>query len=654
MRGEINRLPADAPKGRGGQIDRSRPLQFKLNGQVISGFVGDSVLSALRASGVDVLGRHLGQRIGLSRAAAPPIALAGSSEAQDALPMERTPAIDGVEFVTLARRQRLDWDRLWLGGRSLGLDLDDPQTLARPWLALRGAKRAQSEIAIVGAGVAGLSAALAAARAGLSVALLEAAPYLGGHSGLFGTQDGEDRPEVSMAHLGAEVEANPAISVYLRTEVVSVRSGLLRAHSVSLESGTPRGEMIDIAAEKIILATGAQERLPLFAGNRLPGVMGALECYELASRYGIWRGRSLAIATSSNVAYRLGTLARDNEIAVAAIMDARPGPSSRFIDFAKAYGIRQMPGRVPFEVRTDRASREVEIHIGEDEPLRVDQLIACGSWQPDLRLWHMAGGPSAWHDKRQRIEATGTVDGVVLAGSAAGYLTRQGCIESGNDAVNRLLGRKRRPVLDPVIDPLYETPDAALADLGERETEAITYLDGGTSLLTRPSLPPRRWYQRLRKSGEPELPALSEASQSLTLGTIAAGVTLGLVPRQSAGYVAQERVALIPLTLDPPSPEQSPPVTNDPEAIPSYLHGRYGAEAKVMRLVPQDGRSLEAGTLIFADLDSSAALSAIGVVLRPTENGASCLVGVQPGQSPLYARDHGQMVVLLPPAAAAN
>src|SRR5690606_20383619 len=129
-------------------------------------------------------------------------------------------------------------------------------------------------------------------------------------------------------------------------------------------------------------------------------------------------------------------------------------PSSRFIDFAKAYGIRQMPGRVPFKVRTDRAGREVEIDIDEAEPLRVAQLIACGSWQPDLRLWHIAGGPSAWHDMRQRIEATGTVDGVVLAGSAAGYLTRQGCIESGNDAVNRLLGRKRRPVLDPVIDPL--------------------------------------------------------------------------------------------------------------------------------------------------------------------------------------------------------
>ncbi|MBF0680861.1 MAG: FAD-dependent oxidoreductase [Devosia sp.] len=648
MSARTHRLPADAPKGLGGAIDRSRPVSFRLNGRTVSGFEGDSVFSALLASGVDILGSHLGQRIGLTRAAAPAIARADAIDPVDALPMERTPVTEGADYVTQAPRQRLAWDVVMLRGRTLGLDLDNSRALERPWLAADGRPGAADDLAIVGGGVAGLSAALTAARAGLSVALFEASAYLGGHSGLFGTQDSEERPEDAMARLSAEVTANPAVTVFLDAEVVSVRAGLLRAHRVSVEDGVARGEMIDVPAARIILATGAEERLPLFAGNRLPGVMGALESYELASRFGIWPGRSLAVATSGNCAYRLGTLARDNEIAVTAIIDARPGPSSRFIDFAKAYGIRQMTGRVPQEVRTNRSAKLLEIDIGDEMPITAERLIVSGSWQPDLKLWHIAGGPSIWNEAHQRIEAVGGIEGIALAGSAAGYFTRQGCIQSGADAVNRLLGRKRRPFADPVIDPLYETPDSALADLGERETNAITYLDGGGALLTRPSLPPRRWYDRFRTRSEPELPALSEASQSLTLGTIAAGVTLGLVPRDSAGFVAQERVAIIPLTVEAPSEKGPAEAAVTEGTIPKYLENRFGADAVLTIIEAEDGRRLGPGALIFGDLDNSDPMAAVGVVLRSTTTSIEALISASAAQGSLYARDHGQSVAVTP------
>lgn len=646
MRAQINRLPSDAPKSLGSAIDRTRPIQFKLDGKQFGGFAGDSVFSALLASGVDILGSHLGQKIGLTRQAAPPICVAGTSDPHRALPMDRMPALDGAELVTLGRRRWPRWDELVLRRRTLGLDLDNPHALDRPWLAMVGERRQGFDIAIIGGGVAGLSAALTAARAGLSIAIFESAAYLGGHSGLFGTQDGEDRPEEAMARLSGEVEANPAITVFLRTEVIAVRAGLLRAHTVSIDGSMARGEMFDCPAERIVLATGAQERLPLFAGNRLPGVMGALESYELASRYGIWRGDSLAIATSSNCAYRLGTLARDNDIAVAAIIDARAGPNSRFIDFAKAYGIRQMTGRVPQEVRTNRSGNQLQIDIGDEAPIVAEHLIVSGSWQPDLTLWHVAGGTSAWHEKHQRIEASGALEGIAMAGSAAGYFTRQGCIQSGADAVDRLLGRTRRPIADPVIDPLYETPDAALADLGERESAAITYLDGGVSLLTRPSLPPRRWYDRFRPRTEPELPALSEASQSLTLGTIAAGVTLGLVPPQSAGIVAQERVALIPLIVGPQGEDRPASVAIGDDDIPAYLQNRFGPDAVIVTIIPQDGRRLTPGALIFSNADTADALAAIGVVLRKTPSGIRGVLKASATNGPLHVRDHGQIVTV--------
>ncbi len=41
----------------GGRVDRTRPVQFKFNGQVVSGFAGDTVASALLANGIHLVAR---------------------------------------------------------------------------------------------------------------------------------------------------------------------------------------------------------------------------------------------------------------------------------------------------------------------------------------------------------------------------------------------------------------------------------------------------------------------------------------------------------------------------------------------------------------------------------------------------------------------
>src|SRR5690606_28043081 len=213
-----------------------------------------------------------------------------------------------------------------------------------PWRSRAGTRDTEIDLVVTGGGVAGLSAALTAARAGLSVTLLEAGPVPGGHSGLFGTQDGEDAPEISMARLREAAEAHDAIRIICRAHAYAIRPGLVRAHLVELKDGKPIGRVVDLAARVMVVATGPRERLPLFAGNRLPGVIGTLDAYELATSYGIWPGQSALFATGSNFAYRLAMLTSDAGIAVPRIIDTRPGPASRFIEFSRAYGIIQSSG----------------------------------------------------------------------------------------------------------------------------------------------------------------------------------------------------------------------------------------------------------------------------------------------------------------------
>lgn len=650
MRPQINRLPDTTPKGlAGGAIDRNRPLRFRLDGRIISGFAGDTLLSAALASGIDTLGTHEGRPIGLTLRANPAIIHASlANDPQRALPMARTPALDGAELITLGARRSGPIARLFRPGRTLGLPLDLSHCLDRPWRSMTGRPEEHRDLVVVGGGVAGLSAALAGARAGLSVLLIEAQTELGGMSGLFGTQDGEDSPEDSMARLAADVRASDAITVWPGSRVFALRRGLVRVHRVETVNGAIHGRVIDVPANHIVLATGSLERLPIFAGNRLPGVTGTLEAFELARNFGVWPGQSCVVATSSNPAYRLAMLAADAGVAVGRIMDTRPQAASRFIEFSRAYGIIQSPGTVPVLASMSRSGPALSIKTDRADapPLPTDRLIVCGGWQPDLTLWHVAGGKSHWRADRHRIEALGPCDGLVLAGSAAGYLTRRGCIQSGADAIDQVLGRSRRPVEDTTIDPIYESPDAP-ASLGAEMDEATqAYLDGGTGLLQRPA-PTRTklaWPTRRRPVTHP---AISEAPQPLAICDVAAGVDLGLIPPEAAGVVAQERVTMVPLGATDSAPDHATPMPTPTDTqVPAYLAGRFGPDARVVRLTLKEARAIEPGALIYRSSDASHPLRAIGVVLRQRGHATFALVSARALSTglPVSIRERGQVL----------
>lgn len=646
MRPHTNRLPATTGKGlAGAHIDRARPIRFTINGRVTPGFEGDTVLSALLAAGVDTIGTHAGQPLGLRASAAPAIAYAAKASAPEhALPMERTPARDGAEYriVTTSPPPGL-FARLFQPGRTLGLMLDTHGSLARPWRAIRGQQGEPSDLIVIGGGVAGMAAALAGAHAGLKVKLLEASPHLGGYSGLFGTQDGESTPQENVTALATEIAANANITVHTHSEVFAIGEGLVRAHQLETRGERVESHVTDLTARHIVVATGALERLPVLPGNRLPGIVGAQDAFELAYRYGIWPGQSWLLATSGNPAYRLAVLLAESSMALDRILDGRDHASSRFIEFCKAYGIRQFPGTTPHAI-TPGPHGQLLVDLPHGNPVIVDRLVLCGGWQPDLTLWHLAGGESRWNVQRQRLEPVGEVPGLALAGSAAGHFTRRGCVTSGIDAVDRLLGRPGKGIEDPVIDAFYETPDRQMQVEPGEDTLSPTYLDADETLMLRPAPPPRRhWTQVFRGPRHTPVRVLSEAPQPLSIGAICAGVAIGLIPPESAGIVAQERVALVPLLRTEAAELPAPAALAD---IPSYLADRFGPDAIVARLRHDPSRQMGSGALIFAGEDTLDPRRAVGVVLRTREGKTEALVAATTARATrgLVVRDLGQAI----------
>jgi NADPH-dependent 2,4-dienoyl-CoA reductase/sulfur reductase-like enzyme len=178
------------------------------------------------------------------------------------------------------------------------------------------------DVAIVGGGPAGLSAALAAAEAGARVALIDEGERLGGQ---FYRQPA--RPP------------NGQLSSALREHFLRGRAlleQLARSH-VEVVAGTavwnlaPRrlqlygpGGRRDLQANRIVLATGATERSAAFPGWTLPGVMTVGAAQSLLKAQGLVPGGRVVVAGSGPLLLAVARQLLDHGARVRAVVEATP------------------------------------------------------------------------------------------------------------------------------------------------------------------------------------------------------------------------------------------------------------------------------------------------------------------------------------------
>jgi 3-deoxy-D-manno-octulosonate cytidylyltransferase len=139
----------------------------------------------------------------------------------------------------------------------------------------------QVQVLVVGAGAAGVQAALAAAQGGQQVLLVDGAAQLE-------PATAARAPELKLAG----VELLTACTVFGLYD-----HGL--AAAVQTVAGAVRERLWQIRAHRIILATGAFERPMLFPDNDRPGVMLASAVLRYATHYGVACGHRVVVATDS-------------------------------------------------------------------------------------------------------------------------------------------------------------------------------------------------------------------------------------------------------------------------------------------------------------------------------------------------------------------
>ncbi len=169
------------------------------------------------------------------------------------------------------------------------------------------AVNAHCDLLVVGGGPAGLLAAQAAARAGLTVIVAEQDFECGGRLLATNTLINDAPVIVWFASVLGELAPSRNVTLLTATTCFGLydhgTAGLLQRLDVGSKPSAVRQRYWRVHAKQTLLATGAIEQPLVFEQNDLPGIMLAGAIRQYANRHGVAAGRRIVLATNNDSAY---------------------------------------------------------------------------------------------------------------------------------------------------------------------------------------------------------------------------------------------------------------------------------------------------------------------------------------------------------------
>jgi len=317
-----------------------------------------------------------------------------------------------------------------------------------------------TELAVIGAGPAGLAAAIAAARAGVQVTLIDEYPQPGGQY-LKGVTQPNGSPPVSSTERQARALLPELAQLEVELRLQTLVWGL-EGRRLALFS--PAG-VAWLEAEAIVVATGARELVIPFPGWTLPGVMTLGAAQVLAKGNGVLPGNRILLAGSGPLLLPVANELTHRGAEVVAVLEATR-PRQWFSHGAAVWGNwdrlgegwRYLRGlrraKIPYRfgrtvVRAEGSSssptgggpgrgHELETVVvarvdgqgnplsGTEESFEVDTLCLGFGFVPNVELTQLAGCEHHFDPRRggwvptvdERLETT--ISGLFVAGETAG------------------------------------------------------------------------------------------------------------------------------------------------------------------------------------------------------------------------------------------
>ncbi len=308
-------------------------------------------------------------------------------------------------------------------------------------------KKIDTEILIIGAGPAGLCAAIEAANQGAKVTIVDENQMVGGQlvkqthkffgsknerAGIRGVKIAED-----LGNRLKELEKKGKINIILDSTVIGYYEGDKKHKFGLTKRDNYNSELYEINCDSVIISCGAMENMILFPGNDLPGVYGAGAVQTLMNVYGVKPGNKVLMVGAGNVGLIVSYQLLQAGIDVVKLVEAAPIIGGYNVHAAKlrrfgvpihtSYSIKEVIGKDKVEgaviVKLDKNWKQIK---GTEEKIECDTICLAVGLTPSTRLLSQiglnmeyiqeAGGYVAIHDSSMQTN----IKGIYVAGDSSG------------------------------------------------------------------------------------------------------------------------------------------------------------------------------------------------------------------------------------------
>jgi len=401
-------------------FEKRKKVAFLFDGQKMWGYEGEPIAAALHANGVRVLRRSA--KLGRPRGFYCAIGNCSSClMTVNGEPNVRT-CVEGLEEGMVVETQT---------GKG-----DLSRARIRPLSPSRSQLR-KTEIAVIGGGPAGLSAAVSATQMGARVTLLDRNQKLGGQlvkqtHKFFGSE------QQYACVRGVDIAGVLANKLDRDKTDIMLDAAVLGYYQEDGVLGIEQNDkFIKIEPKKVIVATGASERVLTFPNNDLPGIYGAGAAQTLMNEHGVVPGSNVLMVGAGNVGLIVSYQMMQAGVKVKAIIDAAPRITGYLVHASKvrrlgipihtSYTVKEAHGKENLERATiwrlDESWQPIE---GTEIDLDVDVMCIAVGLSPLNELLWQAGCQMKYipelggHTTLRNEDMETSVKGIYVAGDVAG------------------------------------------------------------------------------------------------------------------------------------------------------------------------------------------------------------------------------------------
>ncbi|MEO0369121.1 MAG: sarcosine oxidase subunit alpha family protein, partial [Pseudomonadota bacterium] len=492
-----------------GRIDHDQPITITYNGKQYPAYVGDTIASALLANDVKVIGRswkYHRARGFMGDGAEEANGLFQVETGARTIPNVRgtqAEVYDGMVFTSTNAWPSPNFDLLAIFGKfsfmlPAGFYYKTFMWPAKFWMLYEhfirkasGLGKSPSEVdvdhyektnehcdvLVIGAGPAGLMAAMSAAKSGARVLIADEQAEFGGR---LLSESAEIEGQASGAWLESTVAALKAmddVTMLTRSTVfgyydANFLSIVEKRHDhlpIAARKG-PRERVWRVRAKHVIIASGAHERPIPFGYNDRAGVMLASAVSTYLQRYSVKLSERAVVFTNNDSAYQTAIDLHTAGVTVAAIVDSRSSGGGELMQQALSLGLNILTGSVVVKSNGGKKVKGAVVQsIAEDaksltgEPRHFDcDLIAVsGGWNPAIHMLAQSGGKVQWNDSKVCFEPSLSVQTQTSVGAANAEFDLAACLADGASvgaAVATSLGFEGKQADTPKVVTLDQSP----------------------------------------------------------------------------------------------------------------------------------------------------------------------------------------------------